>query len=93
MKQCLENQTLKQDSISKSWDYCIHTVAAQKFGPKQNMENAELRESQTEVDVNILSKNPNITDCYSLWNRKSQLVEELKKTEKKTNGRHNKYFC
>ena len=57
------------------------------------MENAELRESQTEVDVKILSKNPHIAACYSLWNGKSQLVEELKKTEKKNNGRHNKYFC
>ena len=57
------------------------------------MENAELRESQTEVDVKILSKNPHIAACYSLWNGKSQLVEELKKTEKKINGRHNKYFC
>ena len=37
VKQCLENRTEKQESISKSWDYCIHTAAVQKFGPKQHM--------------------------------------------------------
>ena len=65
VKQCLENRTEKQESISKSWDYCIHTAAVQKFGPKQHMENAEFRDSQTEVDVKILSENPHIAACYS----------------------------
>ena len=31
VKQCLENRTEKQESISKSWDYCIHTAELQSL--------------------------------------------------------------
>ena len=53
MKVCLGLSSESDENIAKSWEYCIHTAALNKFNTKKFIEHPEVKKFQNESDCQI----------------------------------------